>query len=77
MAFGADIRDAFDRLEEREQNLVFLFYAQDVDSKELHELTEEERPTHKATAMAANRALNKMVKYLGGFNSYEDKDYED
>lgn len=77
MAYGADIRAAFDKLEERDQNLVFLFYAQDLDSKELHEVSEEERPTHKATAMAANRAINKMIKYLGGFSSYEDKDYED
>lgn len=76
MAYGADIRAAFDKLEEREQNLVFLFYAQDMDSKELHEVAQEDRPTHKATAMAANRALNKMVNYLGGFNSYDDPDYD-
>jgi hypothetical protein len=76
MAYGADIRAAFDKLDEREQNLVFLFYAQEVDSKALHEIAPEDRPTHKATAMAANRAINKMVNYLGGFNSYEDTDYE-
>lgn len=74
MAYGADIRKAFDKLDEREQNLVFLFYAQDMDSKELHEIAQEDRPTHKATAMAANRAINKMVNYLGGFNSYSDPD---
>ena len=74
MAYGADIRKAFDKLDEREQNLVFLFYAQDMDSKELHEIAQEDRPTHKATAMAANRAINKMVNHLGGFNSYSDPD---
>lgn len=74
MAYGADIRRAFDKLDEREQNLVFLFYAQDMDSKELHEIAQEDRPTHKATAMAANRAINKMVNFLGGFNSYSDPD---
>ncbi len=76
MAYGADIRAAFDKLDEREQNLVFLFYAQDVDSKQLHEISAEDRPTHKATAMAANRALNKMVNNLGGFSPYEDNDHE-
>lgn len=74
MAFGADIRAAFDKLDEREQNLVFLFYAQDMDASELHEKVSEDRPTAKATAMAANRALNKMVNYLGGFQPTEDSD---
>jgi DNA-directed RNA polymerase specialized sigma24 family protein len=74
MAYGADIRKAFDKLEEREQNLVFLFYAQDMDSKELHENASEDRPTAKATAMAANRALNKIVNLLGGMPPYEDVD---
>jgi hypothetical protein len=77
MAFGADIRAAFDRLDEREQNLVFLFYAQDLDSDELHEKVSEDRPTAKATAMAANRALNKMVNFLGGLPPIEDNDVRD
>ena len=74
MAYGADIRKAFDELDEVEQNLVFLFYAQDVDSKQLHEETNSERPTVKATAMAANRALNKIVRSLGGFSPFKDED---
>ena len=77
MAYGADIRDAFGRLDEVEQNLVFLFYAQDVDSEQLHEDTNSERPSAKATAMAANRALNKIVKQLGGFPPYKDEDYNE
>jgi Mg/Co/Ni transporter MgtE len=74
MAHAADIRKAFDKLEEKEQNLVFLFYGQDLDSHSLHEVVDEDRPSHRATAMAANRALNKMVRYLGGFPPYKDKD---
>ncbi len=77
MAYGADIRDAFGKLDEVEQNLVFLFYAQDVDSTQLHEDTNSERPTAKATAMAANRALNKIVRNLGGFPPYKDEDNEE
>jgi len=76
MAYGADIRKAFDELNEVEQNLVFLFYAQDVDSTQLHEDTNSERPTAKATAMAANRALNKIVRNLGGFPPRKDEDNE-
>ena len=76
MAYIADIKSAFDTLEEKEQNLVFLFYAQDVDGEELHRLVDDDRPTAKATAMAANRALNKIVKHLGGFPPFKDRDYE-
>jgi hypothetical protein len=77
MAYGADIRHAFSKLDEVEQNLVFLFYAQDVDSTQLHEDTNSERPSAKATAMAANRALNKIVRNLGGFPPYKDDDNEE
>lgn len=77
MAYGADIRRAFEELDEVEQNLVFLFYAQDVDSTQLHEVTDSERPSPKATAMAANRALNKIVRKLGGFAPFKDEDNEE
>ncbi len=77
MAYGADIRRAFEQLDEVEQNLVFLFYAQDVDSTQLHEDTNSERPSPKATAMAANRALNKIVRKLGGFAPFKDEDNEE
>jgi len=77
MAYGADIRHAFSKLTEVEQNLVFLFYAQDVDSTQLHEVTDSDRPSVKATAMAANRALNKIVRNLGGFPPFKDDDNEE
>ena len=77
MAYGADIRSAFDKLDEVEQNLVFLFYAQDVDSEQLHEEVGGDRPSVKATAMAASRALNKIVKQLGGYPSFKDEDTND
>lgn len=77
MAHAADIRKAFDLLSEKEQNLVFLFYGQDLDSHSLHEAVDDDRPTARATAMAANRALNKMVRTLGGFPPYKDKDIVD
>ena len=75
MAYIADINSAFDKLSEEEQNLVFLFYAQSVDGDELHQKADDSRVTPKATAMAANRALNKLVKNLGGFPPFKDNDY--
>ena len=77
MAYGADIRSAFDKLDEREQNLVFLYYAENVNSEQLHDTAEDQRVSVKATAMAANRALNKMVRHLGGFQPYKDEDYNE
>jgi len=75
MAYAADIKKAFEELDETEQNLVFLFYGEDVDSKTLHDMVNNERPTARATAMAANRSLNKMVRKLGGFAPQKDNDY--
>lgn len=77
MAYAADIRKAFQKLSEEEQNLVFLFYAQDVDSGTLHEQAAPERPSARAAAMAANRALNKIIKNLGGFSPRLERDAED
>jgi hypothetical protein len=53
-----------------------MFYANDVDADTLHKELGEERPSAKATQMAANRAINKMVNYLGGFAPRKDYDYE-
>lgn len=77
MAHAADIRKAFDKLDEKEQNLVFLFYGQDLDSHTLHDLVNDERPSARATAMAANRAITKMVKLLGGYAPKTDNDYQE
>lgn len=77
MAFSADIKKAYEKLTEQEQNLIFTFYAQDKSGEELHEQLGDERPSARATMMAANRALNKMVKLLGGFPPYKEKDAPD
>jgi len=77
MAFAADIKSAFDQLTEQEQNLVFLFYGQEVDGQELHSTAGEDKPTARATMMQANRALNKMVKHLGGNMPFNDEDIKE
>lgn len=72
MAYAADIRKAFESLPEEEQKLVYNFYSIDMDGNTLHENFGEGKPTARATMMAANRALNKMVKILGGFKPFND-----
>lgn len=72
MAYAADIRKAFGLLTEQEQNLVFLFYAQDVDGRTLQEQAAPEKPTARAAAMAANRALNKMIRTLNGWAATDE-----
>lgn len=77
MAYAADIKSAFGKLTEQEQNLVFLFYAEEVEGKDLHETVGEDKPSARATMMQANRALGKMVKHLGGYPPFADYDEVD
>ena len=74
MAHAADVKKAYETLNETEQALVLTFYAEDATGETLHEQLGEDRPSSRATMMAANRALNKMVKALGGFPPFKDKD---
>jgi RNA polymerase sigma factor (sigma-70 family) len=75
MAYAVDIRKAYDNLSEDEQKLVLLYYAQDATSEELKEATGQ--PTAAAARMAANRAINKMVEYLGGIRpGGPERDYK-
>jgi vacuolar-type H+-ATPase subunit I/STV1 len=75
MAFSADIKIAYEKLSKREQDLVFLFYGEQIDGNELRERTESDK-SEKAVMMEANRAVNKIVRYLGGTPAYKDEDYE-
>lgn len=64
MAYASDIRKAYDALDDEDRELVHLFYVNDVHGSVLMETTG--RPTIRAAEMAANRAVGKMVKFLGG-----------
>lgn len=75
MAYHADIQKAFASLSEEDQLLVKTYYIDDKDTKTLHAEAGGDRKTSKATAMAANRALNRMVKYLGGKAPFLDIDH--
>jgi DNA-directed RNA polymerase specialized sigma24 family protein len=61
MAYASDIRKAYDSLDEDDRKLVDV---NDVHGSVLME--ETQRPTIRAAEMAANRAVGKMVKFLGG-----------
>ena len=74
MAFSADVMFAFDKLSEREKALVHLFYGEQVDGAELQERVDTDK-SQKAVMMEANRAVNKMVKILGGNPAVKDEDY--
>lgn len=64
MVYAADIRKAYDSLSDEDRKLVDLFYVDDVHGSVLMEATD--RPSIRAAEMAANRAVGKMVKFLGG-----------
>jgi len=74
MAYAADIKKAFSRLSDEEQRLVEMFYAKDSTGEDLHVELGGDRPSARATQMAANRALNKIVKFLGGSKPFKDTD---
>ena len=74
MAFSSDIKVAFDKLNERERSLVKLFYGEQVDGAELYERIDSSK-SQKAVMMEANRAVNKMVRILGGNPPVKDEDY--
>lgn len=64
LAYAVDIRRAYDALTPEDQEMVRIFYIEDGDGHALQEATG--RPTVRAAEMAANRAVGKMVKFLGG-----------
>lgn len=74
MAFSADVMFAFEKLSDREKALVHLFYGEQVDGAELQEQVDSNK-SQKAVMMEANRAVNKMVKTLGGNPASKDEDY--
>jgi hypothetical protein len=60
-------------LEDKDRILVEEFYGHDMDGTTLHEQILPEKSTARAAMMQANRALNKMVRTLGGFAPLKDE----
>jgi hypothetical protein len=72
MAYSADIKNALSKLSDEDRKLVVEFYGNDIDGATLHEQILPEKSTARAAMMQANRALNKMVRELGGFPPFSD-----
>lgn len=72
MAYSADVKFALSKLEDKERQLVEEFYGHDIDGATLHEQILPEKSTARAAMMQANRALNKMVRSLGGLPPTSD-----
>jgi DNA-directed RNA polymerase specialized sigma24 family protein len=77
MAYSADIQKALDKLESKDKVLVEQFYGNDIDGETLHQELLPEKSTARAAMMQANRALNKMVRELGGFPPAKDKEKDE
>lgn len=77
MAYAADIQKALDSLEDKDRELVEQFYGNDIDGVTLHQELLPEKSTARAAAMQANRALNKMVRKLGGFPPEKDREQDE
>lgn len=72
LAYSADIKSALEKLNDKERTLVIEFYGHEMDGTTLHERILPEKSTPRAAMMQANRALNKMVRHLGGFAPFYD-----
>lgn len=76
IAFSADVKSAFEKLSKAEQKIVDLYYAQELTGSELATAIGSDA-SDKAVMMQANRALNKMVRFVGGTKPFKDNDYVD
>ena len=73
IAMQSDISSAFSRLKEDQQNVLYMWYDLGRDSKRLAEMIKV--PTEKAARMRVTRAIDAIIKRLGGFAPFFDNDY--
>jgi DNA-directed RNA polymerase specialized sigma24 family protein len=73
MAMQADISRAFEKLKEDQQNVLYLWYESGKDSKSLAKLIN--LPNEKAARMRVTRAIDAIIKKLGGYAPFRDSDY--
>ena len=72
-AMQADISRAFDQLREEQQNILYLWYYNKGNSKELGKVI---NANEKTARMKVTRAIDSLIKKLGGRPPYKDKDYK-
>lgn len=73
VAMQSDISKSFERLREDQQNILYQWYDSGRDSKSLAKLIN--LPNEKAARMRVTRAIDAIIKGLGGFAPYRDNDY--
>jgi DNA-directed RNA polymerase specialized sigma24 family protein len=73
LAMQADISRAFEKLKEDQQNVLYLWYESGKDSKSLAKLIN--LPNEKAARMRVTRAIDAIIKKLGGYAPFRDSDY--
>jgi len=74
MALQADISKAFNQLKEEQQNILYLWYESGRNSKDLSKLIQVSN--ERAARMRVTRAIDSIIRKLGGFAFYNDRDYK-
>jgi RNA polymerase sigma factor (sigma-70 family) len=74
LALQADISKAFSKLKEDQQNILYLWYQSGRNSKDLSKLIQI--PNERAARMRVTRAIDSIIRKLGGFAFYNDRDYK-
>ena len=73
MAYASDIQKAFGALSDADKAFVYAMYVKDSGIAAFS----SEDSDGRAAAMAANRAVKKMVKFLGGSKPFTDREIEE
>lgn len=73
LAMQADISRAFSRLKEEQQNILYLWYHNNRNSKELGVALQI---TEKNARMKVLRAIDALIRKLGGKPPYTDRDFK-
>jgi len=74
LAMQADISSAFNKIKPEQQNLLKLWYLSNKNSKDLAIKLDT---NEKTARMRVLRAIDAIIKKLGGYAPYGDKDYRD
>jgi len=72
LSLRSDIAKAFNRLSEGKQNILRLRFS--VDSPDWTALSKDMDSTPDGARMKVQRAINSLIKYLGGWKPYYDQD---
>jgi hypothetical protein len=75
LSLRSDIASAFYRLSEQKQNILTLRFS--VDSPDWTMLSKEMESTPDGARMKVQRALNSLVKHLGGWKPYHEQDNQE